>query len=146
MGFTAFNPTYGLVRSPSIVDGAAKRWWAWDLYGISIAFTIRSVDHSLSTRLIPPYSNIRNDDASAGGNRRVCRNADLRSLQCHPDSWDGTGVVPYKYALRASVGFWLIFDTGCSRMSCQTNQIFSLPNPSRPTDAGGACREPVVPQ
>ena len=27
--------------------------YLWDLYGISIAFPIRSLDHSLSTRLIP---------------------------------------------------------------------------------------------
>ena len=27
--------------------------YLWDLYGNSIAFPIRSLDHSLSTRLIP---------------------------------------------------------------------------------------------
>ena len=27
--------------------------YLWDLYGSSIAFPIRSLDHSLSTRLIP---------------------------------------------------------------------------------------------
>ena len=27
--------------------------YLWDLYGISIAFAIHSLDHSLSTRLIP---------------------------------------------------------------------------------------------
>ena len=35
--------------------GGLKGWWAWDLYGSSIAFAIRSVDRSLFSRLIPPY-------------------------------------------------------------------------------------------
>ena len=43
-----------------------------------------------------------------------------------------------------SIGFYLILETGCSRMSRQTNRILSLPNPSRPTDYGGAYREPLV--
>ena len=29
--------------------------YVWDLYGSSIAFPIRSLDHSLSTRLIAPH-------------------------------------------------------------------------------------------